>query len=177
MLGYFNAKSDLRRPKFLYAESGQPLTHVNARLQGLTLDETSQEAASESITSTVAVNDLGSINSVDGELLDFVLALDSDKSSICALGNNGNTLAFVVLLWEVGQMLDDVLGLLGGEAVGLSVRGGLGLVTNDVVPKGGAGIDDLLKKLGDEGGGQRENERLVVFSGLLGQLHYGRGAD
>lgn len=59
----------------------------------------------------------------------------------------------------------------------LSVGSGLGLVTNDVVPVGGAGINNLLEELGNERGGKGQNEGFVVLSGLLSKLHDGRRAD
>jgi hypothetical protein len=74
-------------------------------------------------------------------------------------------------------VLSNILRLLAGEVVGLGVGGSLSLVTNDVIPVGGAGIDDLLEELGNEGSREREDEWLVVLSSLLGELHNGRRAD
>lgn len=146
---------NLRRTKLLDAQTCQPLTHVDASLEGLALDDTSDEATGESITSTVGVVDLLRLNGVHRELLDAVLALDSNEGGVGALGDDRDTLALAVLLGQVGEVLDDVLGLLGGKVVGLGVGGGLGLVTNDVVPVRGAGVDNLLEELGDEGSRQR----------------------
>ena len=114
---------------------------------------------------------------MDRELLDLIVALDGDQSRLSTLSDNSNTLALAVLLGEVGEVLDDILGLLGGQVVGLSIGLGLGLVTDDVVPVRGAGVDDVLEELADEGSREGQDEGLVVGSGLLGELHDGRGAD
>lgn len=95
------------------------------------------------------------VDGVDGELLDTLLALDGDESGLSALSDDGNALLLAVLLGEVGEVLDDVLGLLGGQAVRLSVGSSLGLVTDDVVPVGGGSINNLLEELGDKGSRER----------------------
>lgn len=61
--------------------------------------------------------------------------------------------------------------------MGFGVGGGLGLVADDVVPVGGAGIEGVLEELADEGGRQADGEDLVVLGGLLGELLDGGGAD
>ncbi len=159
------------------AQASEPLAHVNRLLERLALDDTSEETTSKGVTGTVGVGDLRSVNGVDRELLDTLLALDGDEGGLGALGDNGDTLALAVLLGEVGEVLDDVLGLLGGEVVRLSVGGSLGLVADDVVPVGGAGIDGVLEELGDEGSGEGQNKDLVLLGSVLGKLHDGRRAD
>ncbi len=168
---------DLRRSKLLDAQASEPLAHVNRLLERLALDDTSEETASKGVASTVGVGDLRRVNGVDRELLDGILALNGDEGGLGALGDDGNTLALAVLLGEVGQVLDDVLGLLGGEVVRLGVRGSLGLVADDVVPVGGAGVDGLLEELGDEGSGEGQNKDLVLLGRILGELHDGGRAD
>src|SRR6478752_557196 len=128
---------NLRRSKLLDAQTSEPLAHVNAGFEGLVLEDTSQETTSKGVTSTVGVVDLLLLDSVNGELLNIVLTLDSNQSRVGTLSDNGNSLSLVVLLGEVGEVLDDILGLLAGKVMGLGVGGSLGLVTNDVVPVGG----------------------------------------
>src|SRR4051794_39657441 len=60
----------------LDAELGQPLAHVDAGLEALTLGDTGEEPTGEGVTGTVGVGDLGVVDGVDGELLDLVLALN-----------------------------------------------------------------------------------------------------
>lgn len=48
-------RGDIRRTQLLDALAGEPLTHVNALLQGLALHDTSRETTSESITATMLV--------------------------------------------------------------------------------------------------------------------------
>ena len=141
---------DLRRTEFLDAQACKPLTHVNGDLDRLALNKTSDETTSEGITCTVGVVDLLVSDGVNGELLDIRLSLDSDKGGKRALGDNGDTLTLAVLLGKVGKVAADVLGLLGGQVVRLSVGGSLGLVANDVVLVRSASINDILEELGDE---------------------------
>lgn len=168
---------NLRRSKLLDAQSSQPLAHVDSSLEGLALEETGKETTSESITGTVGVVDLLSLDGVDRELADLVLALDGHQSRPSALGDNGNTLPLGVLLGKIGEVLGNILGLLAGQVVRLGVGGSLGLVTNNVIPVGSAGIDGVLEELRNEWGGKREDKGLVVLGGLLGKLHDGRRAD
>lgn len=168
---------NLRRTQLLDGESGEPLTHVDGSLKRLALDDTSKETTSESIASTVAVVDVVLVDGVDGELLDALLALDGDESGLGALSDNSNALSLAVLLGEVGEVRDNVLRLLGGKVVGLSVGGSLGLVTDDVVPVGSRSINNVLEELRNERGRERQDEGLVVLSSLLSELHDGRRAD
>lgn len=168
---------NLRRSKLLDAQTSEPLAHVNAGFEGLVLEDTSQETTSKGVTSTVGVVDLLLLDSVNGELLNIVLTLDSNQGRVGTLSDNGNSLSLGILLGKVGEVLDNIPGLLAREAVGLGVGGGLGLVADDVVPVRGAGIDNLLEELRDERSRQGENKRLVVLSSLLSELHNGRRAD
>lgn len=145
-------RENLRGTKLLNAQLSQPLALVDGLLQGLALDNTSQQTTSKGVTSTVGVVDESRVNGADGDHLDLVLALNSDQGRLGALSDDGNTLPLGVLLGKVGQSLDDVLGLLGRKVVGHSIGLGLSLIADDVVPVRGAGVDDLLEELGDERG-------------------------
>lgn len=168
---------DLRRSKLLDAQASEPLAHINRLIERLALDDTSEETASKGVTSTVGVGDLGGLDGMDMELLDGILALNGDEGGLGTLGDDGDTLALAVLLGEVGEVFDDVLGLLGGEVVRLGVRGSLGLVTDDIVPVGSTGVDGLLEELGNEGSGEGQDKDLVLLGRVLGELHDGRRAD
>lgn len=170
-------KVDLRRSKLLDAQAGEPLAHVDRLLKSLALDDTGEETTGKGVTGTVGVGNLGRLNGVDRELLDTLLALDGNEGGLGALGDDGDTLTLAVLLGEIGEVLNDVLGLLRGEPVRLGVSGGLGFVADDVVPVGGAGIDGVFKELGNEGSREGQDEDLVLRSRILGQLHNGRRAD
>lgn len=168
---------NLRRSKLLDAQLREPLAHINAGLERLALNKASQESTSKGIASTVGVVDLGRLDGVDRELLDLILALNGDQGGVSALSDNSDTLSLAVLLGKVGEVLGDILGLLGRQVVGLSVSSSLGLVANDVVPVRSASINDVLEELGNERSGERQNKRLVVLGSLLSKLHDGRGAD
>jgi hypothetical protein len=90
---------------------------------------------------------------VDGVLLDLVLALEGNEGGVRALGDDGDTGPLRILLRQVGQGLGNSLDIVGnvGQPVGLGVRGGLGLVADDVVPVDGRGVEQVLEELGDEG--------------------------
>jgi hypothetical protein len=87
---------------------------------------------------------------VDGERLDLILALDGNNGGLGTLGDDGNTLALLVLLGKVGEVLGDGGNVGGLEVVRLGVGGGLGLVTDDVVPVGSGLVELLLEELGNE---------------------------
>ena len=145
-------------------QSGEPLAHVDGALERLALGNTGEEASGEGVTGTSGVGDLGLVDLVDGESLDLILALDGNNGGLSALGDDSNTLALLVLLGKVGEVLGDGGNVGGLEVVRLGVRGSLGLVADDVVPVGRAGVDDVLEELGDEGSVQGESERLFVVS-------------
>lgn len=112
-----------------------------------------------------------------GKLLDLGLALDGDQGGLGALRDDDGALALGVLLGELSKGTGDVLGGVGREGVGLGVGGGLGLVADDVVGVGGGGVDDVLEELGDEGGGEVEDEGLVLGGGESAELLDGGRAD
>lgn len=145
-------------------QSGEPLAHVDGALERLALGNTGKEASSEGVTGTSGVGDLGLVDLVDGESLDLILALDGNNGGLSALGDDSNTLALLVLLGKVGEVLGDGGNVGGLEVVRLGVRGSLGLVTDDVVPVGSGLIELLLEELRNERCVQREGKRLFVVS-------------
>ena len=145
-------------------QSGEPLAHVDGALERLALGNTGEEASSEGVTGTSGVGDLGLVDLVDGESLDLILALDGNNGGLSALGDDSNTLALLVLLGKVGEVLGDGGNVGGLEVVRLGVRGSLGLVTDDVVPVGSSLVELLLEELRNERCVQREGKRLFVVS-------------
>lgn len=145
-------------------ESGEPLAHVDGALKSLTLGDTGEETGGEGITGTSGVGDLGLVDRVDREGLDLVLALDGNDRGLGALGDNGNTLALLVLLGKVGKVLGDGGDVGGLQVVRLGVGGGLGLVADDVVPVGSGLVELLLEELGNERCVEGESEGLCVVS-------------
>ena len=142
-------------------QSGEPLSHVDGALERLALGNTGEEAGGEGVASTGGVGDLGLVDLVDGEGLDLILALDGNNGGLSALGDDGNTLALLVLLGKVGQVLGDGGNVGGLEIVRLGVGGSLGLVTDDVVPVGSGLVELLLEELRNERCVQGESERLL----------------
>lgn len=102
----------------LDGQSSEPLAHVDGALKSLALGNTGEETSSEGVTGTGGVLDVGLVDRVDGERLDLVLALDGNNGGLGALGDDGNTLALLVLLGKVGEVLGD-----GGDVGGLQVVG------------------------------------------------------
>ena len=177
-------------------KSGEPLAHVDGALERLALGNTGEEASGEGVTGTSGVGNLGLVDLVDREGLDLVLALDRNNGGLGTLGDDGNTLALLVLLGKVGEVLSDGGDVGGLEVVGLGVGGSLGLVADDVVPVGSGLVELLLEELGNERCVQGESERLfmvsiasacglltfsrsylVLLGSLLGQSHDGGHAD
>ena len=155
---------NIRGTQLLDAQLGQPRAHIDTLLDALALGKTSKEAASEGVTGTSGVGDLGLVDLVDGESLDPILALDGNNGGLSTLGDDGNTLALLVLLGKVGEVLGDGGNVGGLQVVGLGVGGSLGLVTDDVVPVRSGLVELLLEELGNEGSVQGEGERLSVVS-------------
>jgi len=145
-------------------QSGEPLAHVDGALKSLALGNTSEEASSESVTGTSSVGDLGLVDLVDRERLDVILALDGNNGGLGALGDDGNTLALLVLLGKVCEVLGDSGNIGGLEVVRLGVGGGLSLVADDVVPVGSGLVELVLEELGNEGCVQGESEGLLMVS-------------
>lgn len=159
---------DVLRALLADGESGEPLAHVDGALKSLTLGDTSEEASGEGVTSTSGVGDVGLVDLVDGESLDVVLALDGDDGRLGTLSDDGNTLALLVFLGKVGEVLGDGGDVGGLEVVRLGVGGGLGLVADNVVPVRGGLVELLLEELGNERSVQGESEGLRVVSVMVG---------
>ena len=114
---------------------------------------------------------------MDRVLSDIVLALDSHDGGQGSVGDDGDTLALGVDLGKVGERLGDLLEVSSSKVVGSSVRLGLTLVANNVIPVRGRGVKGVLEELGNEGGGQRQDKGLVAAGSLLAQLHNGGRAN
>ena len=155
---------DVLRALLADGESGEPLAHVDGALKSLTLGDTGEEASGEGVTGTGGVGNVGLVDLVDGESLDVVLALDGDDGRLGALSDDGNTLALLVLLGKVGEVLSDGGDVGGLEVVRLGVGGSLGLVADDVVPVGSGLVELLLEELGNERCVQGDGEGLSVVS-------------
>ena len=155
---------DVLRALLADGESGEPLAHVDGALKSLTLGDTGEEASGEGVTGTGGVGNVGLVDLVDGESLDVVLALDGDDGRLGALSDDGNTLALLVLLGKVCEVLGDCGNVGGLQVVRLGVGGGLSLVADDVIPVGSGLVELLLEELGNERCVQGESERLCVVS-------------
>jgi hypothetical protein len=153
----------VRRTQLLDAELRKPLAHVNGLVERLALYDASDEASGEGITGTVGVVDLVFADGVDGHLLDVyittILRADGD-GWVGALGENDGPCALAVLLGHVGDLLGDLLDILGLNIVRLSEGGGFGLVADEDIDIGQDLIERVLEELRDEGGGKVEDELL-----------------
>jgi hypothetical protein len=92
------------------------------------------------------------------------LALDGNNGGLGALGDDGDTLALLVLLWKVGEVLGDSGDVGSLQVVRLGVGGGLGLVADNVVPVGSGLVELLLEELRNERCVQGESEGLFMVS-------------
>jgi hypothetical protein len=157
----------VRRTKLLDAQLRKPLTHVDGLLERLALYNSGDEASSESITGSVGVVDLVLADGVDGNLLDIdittVLRADGD-GGVGALGEDNSPCALAVLLGHVGDLLSDLLDVLGFNVVRFGKSGGFGLVTDQDVNVGHDLVERVLEELRDEGRGEVENELLHQVS-------------
>ena len=86
---------------------------------------------------------------------------NGDDGGLSALGDNGNAGTLGVLLGELSELLGDLNNILGAPLVALGVGKSLSLVTEGVVSVGQDAVELLLEELGDEGGGERQHERLI----------------
>lgn len=166
----------LRRSQLLDTETCQPLSHINALLNWLALHKSSNEATSESITSTIGITDSLLVDSMHWVGLG-ALALSGDNSWQSSLCDDSNSLLLGVDLGQVGQVLGNLSDVLGLKAVALSVCQGLSFIANDNIPVWGTLVQWLLEELADKWCGQGDNEGLVVLCGLLSHGHDGLRAD
>ena len=90
----------IRWTELLNAQFRQPLTHVDACLERLLLDNARYKSTRKRITSTVCVVDQLFRNGVDRVLLHTVFAFNSHYGGVCALCDDDRPLAFRVLLWQ-----------------------------------------------------------------------------
>lgn len=155
---------DIPGALLLDGESSEPLAHVDGAFESLALGNTSEEASGEGVTSTGGVGDLGLVDLVNREGLDVVFTLDGNDSGLSALGDDGDTLALLVLLGKVGEVLSDGRDVSSLEVMGLGVGGSLGLVANDVVPVRSSLVELVLEELGNERCVQGESEGLQKVS-------------
>jgi len=168
---------NLRRTKLLDAQTSKPLAHIDGLGKRAALDDTSGETTSKGVTGAVGVADLRARKLVNGVLLDLILTLDGHEGGQGAVGDDGNALALSVGLGKVGELLGNLLEVLGAEIVRVRKGLGLTLVANNVVPVRGRIVKGPLEELADEGGREGEDEGLVLLSGVLGELLDSRGAD
>lgn len=152
----------LRRSQFLDAEAGEPLTLVNALFQGFTLDNTSNEATSESVTSTVSIIDLLLGDFVNGVFLGLNAAgsRDSSHGGEDSLGNDHDTGALGILLLECGELLGNFGDVGQTPAVALGVGERFGFVSDEVVDIGDDAVELVFEELRNERGGEGEDEGL-----------------
>lgn len=119
--------------------------------------------------STVGVDD-----GILGDLADLELLhldgtgsrADSDDGGESALGDNGNTGTFGVLLGELSKLLGDLGDILGAPLVALGVGNSLSLVTEGVVGVGKDAIQLVLEELSNERSRDGEHEGLMKINQL-----------
>lgn len=169
---------NLRRTQLLDTQPRKPLAHINGRIEALALDEPGDEAAGEGITGAVRVVDLGSVDGVDGELLDVGRVLGGDDGGARALRDDDDAGPLGVGLGQVGDGARDGLDVRRvGQVVRLRVRLGLRLVADHVVPVRRRGVERVLEELRYEGRREVHHEDLVVRGRFLAEGLDGRWAD
>jgi len=144
-------RARITRAQLLNTQLRQPLAHIDRLLQALALHDTSDETASKGVARPVGVVDLVLADSVDIDLGEFgVVAADSDggESTLC---DDDCACALAVLLGSLGDVLCDLLDVLGLDAMRLCERSGLGLVADQDVDVWEYFVQRLLEELRDEG--------------------------
>lgn len=125
------------------------MTHVDGLLERLALDNTSNETSGEGVTGTVGVVDLLRLDGVYGDLLDIgvtTLLCGHRNSWVSALGNDNSPGSLAVLLGCAGNLLGNLLYVLGLPAMCLGEGGGFSLVADDNVDV----WEDLVKRVLEE---------------------------
>lgn len=128
---------------------------------------------------------------MDG-VLSSLRALDSD-GRVGALCEDNDALLLGVLLGQLGDLLSDLLDVLGGDVVGFGECGRLGLVSDQDIDVRQDRVELVLEELRDEGSREVENKglhdlacfflqravpyHLVVLGSVLGQGQNGRHGD
>lgn len=138
------------------------MTLVNALFQGFTLDNTSNETTSESVTGTGGIVDLLLGDFVNGVFrgLNAAGSRDSSHSGEGSLSNDHDTGPLGVLLLEGGELLGDFGDVSQTPAVALGVGESFGFVADEVVDVGDDAVELVFEELRDEGGGEGEDEGL-----------------
>lgn len=178
MLTYSSSRVGLLRQReaganFTKGKGGKPLAEINRSLKRLTQYKATNKTTSKSITSTVSVNNLGSINSTDGEALSSGLGTSlklvgsDDNGVLKTLSNDNDTGTSSVSLGENSNCLGNGLNVSRLDVVRLGVSKSLRLVTNKVIPVDGGLVKRLLEKLRKEGSRQVHREDLVGLSSVL----------
>ena len=157
----------VRRTQLLDAELRKPLTHVNGLVKRLALYDTSNKTTSECITGTVGVIDLVVADGVDGELFDVsvttLLCADRD-GRVGALGKDYCPWTLAVLLGQVGDLLSNLLDVLGLNVVRFGEGGGFGLVADQDVDVGQDLVERVFEELRDKRCRKVEDELLHQVS-------------
>lgn len=171
------------RTKLTKREGSKPLAKIDGSLKRLASNKTANKATGKSITSTVGVNNLRSVNGTNGETLGGGLGtslklVSSDNNGVIkTLGDDNNTRASSVSLGENSNGLGNSLNIGGLDIVRLSVGKSLRLVTNKVVPVGGSLVKGLLEELRKERSRQVHGEDLVSLGSVLTQSKDSRGRN
>lgn len=153
----------VRRAQLLDAKLGKPLTHVNGLLKRLALDNTSNETSGERVTGTVGVVDLVLLDGVYRNLLDIsvtTLLCGHGNGWVGALSDDNSPRSLGVLFGCGGNLLRNLLDVLGLPAMRLGECGGFGLITDDNINIGENLIERVLEELRDEGCGKVKDELL-----------------
>lgn len=144
---------------------GKVMTSVDTTSRILnTLSIQTHETTTETITSTIGVNDFTGINLDDGISVSNI-TLSSD-SRFSALSNNDKTRLGVTLL-ELRQLLGNLLNVISVPTGLLRVSTSLIFVTKENVSVLDDGIKTLLEELRQERSTQVESKGLVVLSSML----------
>lgn len=153
------------------AQLGEPLTHVDGGLEGLALNDTSDESTGERITSAVGVVDLVLADSVDCDRLYVyaaTLSCADGNGGVCALCDDDCSATLGVLLGTLGDGLRNGFDVLGLDVVRLGECSSLGLVSNEDVNVWEDLVERVLEELGNERCGEVKNKdlRILVWPGV-----------
>lgn len=142
--------SHVRRSQLTQTQCRKPLAHVDASFELLALDDPSNESTSKGIAGAGGVDNLILVNRMYRVALGVTIALHSNNSRICSLGNDGNSLSLRVLLWQVGQCLGNGWNVVSVQVMRVSICDRFGLISNNVIPVWSSLIERFLEELADE---------------------------